>query len=422
MINPAVSCEAKHVCLAVFMATKSDKAPQEHFVALDSWRGICAILVAMYHLQALAHVYQLPLIRHAFLFVDFFFVLSGFVITHAYTGRIGTFSDFRSFAIKRLGRIWPLHIVVLVAFVGAEALNLALSIAVGLKTGRPPFDPEGFRPLATIPYQFFLLQSLHVSDRLTWNFPSWSISAEFWTYLVFGLIALLAPMRKTLAMSLVGLAGFLVVGTFASGGIDVTYDLGLFRCLFGFAVGHGVYRLYRSGLRLGPAGAGIVEAIMVLIGAFVWFAGNGPFSLFGPFVFGAAVLVFAAEQGALSRALRWRPVVRLGELSYSVYMVHAFIVQLVMTAMIMLQKIAGKPLLIDMVQQGETTRVIANINSFLLDGLFVVYAIAIVGLSTLTYRFVEVPGKLLFARWADRLARRDVATQPVVTRLASEQS
>src|SRR6202012_2274261 len=80
--------------------------PKQRFVALDSWRGICAVLVAMFHLSILGHIYYSPLVRHAFLFVDFFFVLSGFVITYAYTGELSTASNLRVFAIRRLGRVW----------------------------------------------------------------------------------------------------------------------------------------------------------------------------------------------------------------------------------------------------------------------------------------------------------------------------
>ena len=58
------------------------------FTALDGWRGICALLVALYHFHATSHVEQLGLVRNAYLFVDFFFVLSGFVITYAYADRL----------------------------------------------------------------------------------------------------------------------------------------------------------------------------------------------------------------------------------------------------------------------------------------------------------------------------------------------
>ena len=50
------------------------------FVAIDSLRGICAIIVAVYHFSSNSILAALPFIKNGFLFVDFFFVLSGFVI------------------------------------------------------------------------------------------------------------------------------------------------------------------------------------------------------------------------------------------------------------------------------------------------------------------------------------------------------
>ena len=58
------------------------------FHVLDGWRGVCALLVALFHVNAVGHFYGLPVVRNGLLFVDFFFVLSGFVITHAYAERV----------------------------------------------------------------------------------------------------------------------------------------------------------------------------------------------------------------------------------------------------------------------------------------------------------------------------------------------
>jgi hypothetical protein len=372
-------------------------------VALDSWRGICALLVAAFHLQALAHIYDLPIVRHAFLFVDFFFVLSGFIITHAYADRIKSGADLRSFLIRRFGRIWPLQTAVLIAFIAAEALNLLLAIVIGLKTGRPPFDPEGFRPLSAIPVHFLLLQALNVTDRLTWNFPSWSISAEFWTYIVFAAVCLAYPLRKTAALVALGLVGALMVAAFSTNGIEVTYDLGFFRCVYGFAVGHLVYRLYRGGYRIPQDYATAAELLaLTAAGAFVWFVSYGAASLLAPIVFGFTVFVFSLERGPLSRLLKTRPFERLGDLSYSIYIVHAFVVAMIWVAVTVLQRFAGRSQFAEIVDRGGTSRVIANLDPFLLDGLFVAYLLATVGLATLTYRYIEGPGRRAFAGWPIR--------------------
>jgi peptidoglycan/LPS O-acetylase OafA/YrhL len=79
----------------------------QRFEVLDGWRGAAAIAVALFHLPVLSHAYGLPVIRNAYLFVDFFFVLSGFVISQAYLDRLSSPADLRRFAIRRFGRAWP---------------------------------------------------------------------------------------------------------------------------------------------------------------------------------------------------------------------------------------------------------------------------------------------------------------------------
>src|SRR5260370_10521059 len=88
-----------------------------HFRVLDSWRGIAALLVALFHLNVYSAIYSLDFFRNAYLFVDFFFVLSGFVITHSYGGRMGTRESVGTFAIRRFHRLCALHSIVLLAVV-----------------------------------------------------------------------------------------------------------------------------------------------------------------------------------------------------------------------------------------------------------------------------------------------------------------
>ena len=109
------------------------------FHALDSWRGLCAVLVALLHYHAIWHLHEFPLIRNSYLFVDFFFVLSGFVIAHAYGDRIGDLADFGRFVALRLGRLWPLHATVLGLFLVVEIVALVLEPWLGGAYPRPPF-------------------------------------------------------------------------------------------------------------------------------------------------------------------------------------------------------------------------------------------------------------------------------------------
>ena len=66
------------------------------FTALDSRRGIGALAVASSHFKSVSYIHSTALVRHSYLFVDFFFVLSGFVIAHAYLDKLKTAGDVRS--------------------------------------------------------------------------------------------------------------------------------------------------------------------------------------------------------------------------------------------------------------------------------------------------------------------------------------
>ena len=88
------------------------------FDVLDAMRGICALIVALYHFNTTGLLSQLGIVKHGWIFVDYFFVLSGFVIAHSYGARLAERTvGVPRFIALRFGRIYPLHIVVLAAIV-----------------------------------------------------------------------------------------------------------------------------------------------------------------------------------------------------------------------------------------------------------------------------------------------------------------
>src|ERR1039458_7590499 len=92
----------------------------KHFVVLDGLRGVAAIAVVTLHVLDPFHFNYVPI--HAPLAVDFFFVLSGFVIAHAYEARLTGGLSFSSFAQVRLIRLYPL------IFVGLSLGFIVLSV------------------------------------------------------------------------------------------------------------------------------------------------------------------------------------------------------------------------------------------------------------------------------------------------------
>ena len=130
---------------------------------------------------------------HFNLFVDLFFVVSGFVIARQYFGRVNDAASIGRFLWRRLARIYPLHLATL-AFYVALAARFISALA---RTDNP-----ARYPLSDLPAQFLLLHAF-IGERLTFNFPSWSLSAEMFCYLLFPVVALIAQRRKDAIVALV---------------------------------------------------------------------------------------------------------------------------------------------------------------------------------------------------------------------------
>lgn len=305
------------------------------YVALDALRGICALLVVVFHIEIIGGVHSgifhgSKLIEHSFLFVDFFFVLSGFVLTHAYLPKIGGRDDVAAFVIRRFGRVYPLHVLFLALFIVFELAKL-YAISTGLSGRYPPFT-GATSPFAALT-NLTLVQALGIHDHATWNQPAWSISAEFCVYVIFAFCALLTRSSKRLfvLVSLVLAAvGALVVLLFSKYYIDTIYDYAIFRCLYGFFVGAVAY-VVAAGLRGrigGPRWSFLILELLAVGGCalFVHHTGTTPQSLAAPLVFAPAVILFSLEQGWLSASLlTTRPFRLLGEMSYAIYISHALI-------------------------------------------------------------------------------------------------
>lgn len=137
------------------------------FEVLDSWRGICAILVAMMHFPAVGWLADNAVVRGGYLFVDYFFVLSGAVIAHGYGAKIADRESYNRFMMLRLGRVYPLHVAVLLLFIAFETLRLVAPALHG--DGAPPFsDGNG---LSGIISSLFLLNGTGQETQLVWNGP-----------------------------------------------------------------------------------------------------------------------------------------------------------------------------------------------------------------------------------------------------------
>ena len=152
--------------------------PVRHFVSLDGWRGAAALIVALFHFSTAAQLSSTAFIRNSWLLVDFFFVLSGFVIAANYRERLAQGFAIDRFMLLRLGRLYPLHAVMLAAFVATELMLVLLSGHIAAGSGRAYF--EGRTSIVGIVKSLFLVQGLGSEDDIAWNGVSWSVATEIW--------------------------------------------------------------------------------------------------------------------------------------------------------------------------------------------------------------------------------------------------
>lgn len=366
------------------------------FRALDGFRGLCALLVALYHFPVRNHLlgpqFFLP---NAQMLMDFFFVLSGFLIAGAYGERLKTLSDVGGFARARFARLWPLHAAMLAVFVLIEGLKAVLAPHMGMQ---PPFS--GAKPVIGVLTNLFLIHSLHVHPLLTWNAPSWTVSVEFYTYLLFAALVVAWPKRPilgALVMAAVGAAGVVLIAR----KLDATYDYGLFRCFFGFFCGVLTWRLWKAapGLLRDRTKLATGLELVATVGVFAYIAvlGGAPFGYAGPLVFSAFIWLYACEGGGVTRRMAWPPFVRLGEISYSIYLVHFPLIVVITLSLRLFEHVTR----VNFETLGfagiDQMSFVYGPNKWVMDGVMLVYLAVVIAVATQTYKYIEEPGRRLFS-------------------------
>ncbi len=342
--------------------------------ALTGVRGLAAWFVVLYHIRlSIAGLPQaaLGVLAKGYLAVDFFFLLSGFVIWLTWHERLRTqgIAGTSPFLRKRIARIWPLHIVVL-----AGAVALAL---VFVATGRA--NPVGY-PFGQLPLNILLLQNWGFTNRLAWNNPSWSISAELGAYLLFPLLIAVVDWRRLTSPVLVATAAAILIvlhATMDAPSLDTDIPrYGVLRCLTEFATGTIVSALW---LRWHDARPMRIVVAASAAGATLlacWVAG-APETLVVPASFACLLLVLALTSAAPRNPLSGRTIHYLGEISYATYLGH-FMLWVVFKLLFVNDPASVEPALIAL------------------------YLLLVLAASVTLYHLVERPAQ----RWINRAASR----------------
>ncbi len=251
--------------------------------------------------------------------VDIFFFLSGFVIAYVYQNNFIhglDRSEIKRYYALRLARIYPLHLTILIG------------IVVMASKGVFPYGEN--ITLAPAFLNLTLMDSWGIFDKGSWNYAAWSLSAEWFAYLLFPFLTFMVIGERSAKGYLILLAIISIIFASLSAQCCATTDIdngvgGLVRVTFGFTAGCILYNLFR--LEVGKALPWDAIGICALIGlcathynlieqidlanaiSYCWIA----------------VLLYALAQA--KHLLKWcfsNPVSRyLGEISFAIFLLHA---------------------------------------------------------------------------------------------------
>lgn len=365
------------------------------FDVLDSFRGICAACVVFFHIQLVSGFTESVFIRNADLLVNFFFVLSGFVLSYAYGSRKNL--DFQTFLISRTFRLVPLHWLMLAVFVVLEALKV-LAIRKGVVLNYAPFTGAS-APSELLPNLLLLQAWTPFTETMSFNYPSWSISVEFYMYLIFAAFMLLRGALRYWVWGMVSVVAFALL----YGNAPVLTERALIglSCFFAGAL---TYRLFASVSRRWTPDIALMtcleSAALISVSAInsTRFANQ---SLVASLLFCPVVFIFAFQAGRLSSVLKARPLALLGRLSYSLYMTHVAVLFCLMSVFIVLEQRSGRQL--TTVYEGR--RYLDTGNALGNSMLAIAFLLVVVAVSVLTHHYIEVKGQALGRRLIEWRAR-----------------
>lgn len=305
--------------------------------ALNGARALPPLMIVLFHIcDAHKYVPLAPLlgppVTKGYLWVEFFFALSGFILTHVYGGRA---LNYRAFLKARLARLYPVHLFTLLSIAALMGVLMLLAKAGGYTSIYDGPEPP-LNTLSTFIENLFLVQAWNIAPGLSWNTVAWFVSVEFALCLVFPVYWRLAKGGAARGLALIAFgAAWLVLLAWNSGvGLDITFDNGVFRGMAGFAIGAGMAMVYRE-TRTAAGGApdwmfSLAQAAVLLLLVWALYA-TGPrqtrSDLWVALALDLLILALSFDRGFLARALAARPLMVLGEWSFGIYMGQVFWMQ-----------------------------------------------------------------------------------------------
>lgn len=303
-----------------------------HYEILDGLRGIAAITVVIFHIfEAFATSHLDQKVNHGYLAVDFFFILSGFVVGYAYDDRWGKM-NIKDFLKRRLIRLHPM--VVMGSVIGGLMFYTQATDAwndvSGISFGALLFATVLGALLIPAPPG---VEVRGLGEMFPLNGPSWSL---FFEYIGNILYALFLRKLPTKILALVVLAGGISLARFAIWGplgdicagfslTGVEFTAGISRLVFSFSAGLLLYRIFKPIRIKGSFWIGTITLIALLslprIGGADHLWANGLYETICTIIVFPLLVYLGASEQNISKQLT-SLCKFLGNISYPLYMVH----------------------------------------------------------------------------------------------------
>jgi peptidoglycan/LPS O-acetylase OafA/YrhL len=334
--TPSLVTDALVSAASMTPPTTSSSGSSGAIPALTGLRGYAALWVLVSHIsytntfsaavgERLGWKHLNGLLRHEYLAVDLFFVLSGFVLTHAHGRELDERIDLRTylrFLLLRLARVYPLHLVALLTMLGLHFVA---------PSGSAWDSPGNFVLHLT------MTASWGFARGLSWNPPAWSLSSEWLAYVVLPMIMLVTAGLRRVRPQLVALG----VIAAAFGGLFFTFQFPPFdysdghgasaRVLFGVVIGSVLRRVYdQPAVRRLPWSVLFWLGLPIAVASMTDLSGRRLDNSLAAYL--SVVFVVFAAACASPRALfpfTSRVPVYLGEISYAVYIFHYPVLRIV---------------------------------------------------------------------------------------------
>ena len=358
------------------------------FTVLDSFRGIFALCVVVFHTHYFNSITETSFFRGSDSFVDFFFVLSGFVITHSYAYKKDI--SFKKFTLSRFFRLFPLHIATLIFYILLELCKL-VAYKYGIAFNKPPFSAEN-DPSQIIPNLLLLQSWTTYTNALSFNYPAWSISIEFYIYLIFFITLLVKGLYRNILWFFIASIATLLFSNSYLTTADIL-SITVLRGLSGFFAGALTYLLYKNThniIKLGTIGSSLFEISLFISILFVISSNFDNKGIVLLFLFSASIFIFAFEKGLLSSLFSQQLFNGIGKLSYSIYMTHAPILFMILGLYMILEKFLKTKSMTLMIKGCR----FVDFGSIFLNNLGVlITVITVLLVSNITYKYIEIPGQ-----------------------------